>query len=102
MSWEGSNIYPEHFLSFFIERSPQKGRWAVITPPSEQSKLLTVLSLFLKMYLPWIMQTSRCLNHSSFLEATRESFIFFLQMDSLNVSSELVLLNASLKLAKSW
>jgi len=46
-------------------------------------------------------ETTKCLEHPSFFEACQDSLIFLLQMDTLNVESELDLLNASLKLANS-
>jgi len=67
-----------------------------------------VHSVFLKVYCypakfqVLFSKTVSCLDHPSFLKASKESLIFLLQTNQpLNIKSELDLLNASLKLANS-
>jgi len=53
--------------------------------------LLQVLSL----------ETEECLGHKTFLKASEESLIFLLNLDKLAIDSELDLIEAAIKLAKT-
>jgi len=45
--------------------------------------------------------TKKCLEHESFLEASKESLIFLFEMEELAIKSELDLIEAAIKLAKT-
>jgi len=47
------------------------------------------------------LETKQCLEHESFLEASEESLIFLLEMETLAIDSELDLIKAAIKLAKT-
>jgi len=47
------------------------------------------------------LETKKCLEHETFLEASEESLIFLLEMETLAIDSELDLIEAAVKLAKS-
>jgi len=47
------------------------------------------------------LETKKCLEHESFLEASEESLIFLLEMETLSIDSELDLIEAAVKLAKT-
>jgi len=47
------------------------------------------------------LQAKKCLEHKSFLEASEESLFFLLEMETLAIDSELDLIEAAVKLAKT-
>jgi len=47
------------------------------------------------------LETKKCLEHESFLEASADSFIFLLAVEKFDIDSELDLIEAAIKLAKT-
>jgi len=60
--------------------------------------ILALLSTFLQVLSN---ETGKCLDHKTFLEASKESLLFLLQMETLNIKSETELFLACKKLANS-
>jgi len=46
-------------------------------------------------------ETKKCLEHDSFLKASEDSLIFLLDLEKLAIDSELDLIEAAIKLAKT-
>jgi len=47
------------------------------------------------------LETKKCLEHESFLKASEDSLIFLLGMETLDINSELDLIEAAVKLARA-
>jgi len=63
-----------------------------------------IISVLINLMLPFqvlSLKTNECLDHESFLEASEESLIFLLEMETLSIDSELDLIKACVKLANT-